>query len=211
MAAISQRVNQLYGGGVFGSFAAVPQSIPAPVSAAKALAVPPAAPQSHVKTAPAPLPTQHQHPLSAHFPGVLHTNFHLHSQHSSVDNPSFWEWTARVEFKKYELGTSFSVLIFLDQVPENPQEWHISPNYVGGHHAFVNSVANRCGNCRNQQDLVVEGFVHLNHGIAKHSGLGSLAPNFVEPYLKNNLHWRVQKVCFVFSYLQMCADYRLLI
>jgi len=126
-------------------------------------------------------------------------NIHPHptvvEQQSAAAPPNhgMWEWTARVEFKKYELGTSFSVLIFLGQVPQNPREWRISPNYVGGHHAFVNSAAGSCANCSNQQDLVTEGFVHLNHAIVQHSGLGSLEPNVVEPYLTHNLHWKVQK------------------
>jgi tyrosinase len=138
----------------------------------------------HSKTVPASHSSEHseQHPLSF-----------VVDQSSAPPDRGLWEWTARVEFKKYELGSSFSVFIFLGPVPENPREWRTSPNYVGGHHAFVNSVANRCDNCTNQRDLVTEGFVHLNNAIAKHSGLGSLDPSVVEPYLTHNLHWRVQK------------------
>jgi len=141
-------------------------------------------PTEQSQTVPASHSSEHseQHPLSF-----------VVEQSSAPPDRGLWEWTARVEFKKYELGSSFSVLIFLGSVPENPREWRISPNYVGGHHAFVNSVANRCGNCNNQRDLVTEGFVHLNNAIAKHSGLGSLDPSVVEPYLTHNLHWRVQK------------------
>ena len=104
-----------------------------------------------------------------------------------------WEWTARIEFQKYELGTSFSVLTFLGPVPDNPRELKTSPNYVGGVHAYV---ANR-----SQGDLTVqEGFVHLNHGIFKHLGqTTSLEPNVIVPYLTKNLEWRVQKVCCFLS------------
>ena len=49
----------------------------------------------------------------------------------------------------------------------------------------------------------MKGFVHLNQGIAKHSGLASLETNVVEPYLTNNLNWRVQKVFFGLS-LDIC-------
>jgi tyrosinase len=130
-------------------------------------------------------------------PSHLHPHAaNVHSSHSASyapPNRGSWEWTARIEFKKYELGTSFSVLLFLGHVPENPRELRISPNFVGGHHAFVNSAANSCTNCRHQRDLVEEGFVHLNHGIVKLSGLGSLEPDVVVPYLTQNLHWRVQK------------------
>ncbi|PBL03308.1 tyrosinase [Armillaria gallica] len=107
---------------------------------------------------------------------------------------SFHDWTARIWVKKYALGGSFSVLIFLGEVPENPESWRTSPSFVGAHHAFVNSAADQCENCRNQADLVIEGFVHLNTAIAKRSGLGSFEPAVVEPYLKRELSWRVQKV-----------------
>ena len=107
-----------------------------------------------------------------------------------------WEWMACVEFKKYELGTSFFVFIFLGEVSKNPLEWCVSPNYVRGHHAlaFINSFSDSCANCISQQDLVEEGFVHLKYAIARHLGLGSLEPNTLELYLTDNLQWRVQKV-----------------
>jgi tyrosinase len=218
--AISNRVNQLYGTSVFGSFAALPQStIPAPATSghtdttAKKAAV---ASSSHILTRslaptekvvvpalpshnPAAPPQQHPSTIQVtdHHP-QRHMNIHPHptvveQQSSAPPNHGMWDWTARIEFKKYELGTSFSVLIFLGQIPENPREWRISPNYVGGHHAFVNSAASSCANCSNQQDLVIEGFVHLNHAIVQHSGLGSLEPNVIKPYLTQNLHWKVQK------------------
>ncbi|KAF9267055.1 hypothetical protein L218DRAFT_716703, partial [Marasmius fiardii PR-910] len=49
-------------------------------------------------------------------------------------------------------------------------------------------------NCRTQQDLTLEGFVHLNDAIVNHAGLPSLDPSVVEPYLTRELHWRVVKV-----------------
>jgi tyrosinase len=58
----------------------------------------------------------------------------------------------------------------------------------------VNSAAGHCANCRNNAELVEEGFIHLDEGIIKHSGLTHLDPNVIEPYLTRNLHWRVQKV-----------------
>ena len=113
---------------------------------------------------------------SQHYPSV-------HPTVVAPPNLGIWDWTARGEFKKYEFGTSFSVLNFLSQVPENHREWRRSLTYVGSHHAFVNSTARSCASCSNQQDLVVEGFVHLNNAIARHSGLNSLESNVVGPYL----------------------------
>ena len=185
----SNRVNELYRSVVFGSFA-VPLSISALVGAdaAKHKQAPvasPAAPQDHAvlvqvsshadtaKEVLAPPPShiaaapQHTSPtqVTDYSEGYFHLNprpaHPIVDKQSSAPDRGFWDWTDGVEFKQHELGTSFSVLIFLGQVPENPREWRVSPNFVGAHHAFVNSA----GANRNQQDFVVEGFVHLNQGI----------------------------------------------
>jgi hypothetical protein len=87
------------------------------------------------------------------------------------------------------------VLIFLGEVPDDPLQWRAAPSFVGAHVSFVNTDAEQCGNCREQAELEVEGFVHLNGPIAKRSGLSSYEPSAVAPYLKDNLHWRVQAVC----------------
>jgi tyrosinase len=104
------------------------------------------------------------------------------------------DWSCRIHCKKYELSGSYWVLIFLGEVPEDPSKWRTSPNFVGGHYNFVNSAAGNCANCREQAGLVTEGFVHLNTAIASRSGLSSYDPSVVSPYLKENLHWRVQTV-----------------
>ncbi|KAF8903867.1 tyrosinase [Gymnopilus junonius] len=187
--AIGNRINQLYGSSIFGgsspfgSFAAtsslaahVPVTTPAPVVAPPS---PPAVPAVAAQV-PVTIQTAPPRPHDAH--------------HLVPPNHGLYDWTARIEFKKYEVGTSFSVYLFLGAVPEDPEQWHTSPNYVGGHHAFVNSKAGHCANCRNQGDIVEEGFVHLNHAIVQHSGLNTLNPEAVEPYLTKELHWRVQKV-----------------
>jgi len=110
------------------------------------------------------------------------------------ENGSFLEWTARIEAKKYELGTSYSVLLFLGEVPQDSRQWRTSPHFVGAHHAFVNSAAGHCANCRNQTDILIEGFVHLNNAIVKHSSINSFEADVIVPYLTRNLHWRVIKM-----------------
>jgi len=181
---ISDRVNQLYGSNVFGA-SSVPSSIPSPVSTVKA-------PVSHN---PAPGPSPAAPSPAAPSPAAPSPAQHVLSPHPTSGRPDhgLYDWTARIEFKKYELQGSFSVLVFLGPVPENPQVWRISPNYVGAVHAFVNSVPERCANCVNQADIVLEGFVHLNHAIARLSGLTSLDPNVIVPYLTKALQWKVLK------------------
>ncbi|TFY66267.1 hypothetical protein EVG20_g4820 [Dentipellis fragilis] len=53
---------------------------------------------------------------------------------------TIWDWTARVHVAQYAVGGSFSVLLFLGDVPSDPGEWHTSSNFVGAHHAFVNGI-----------------------------------------------------------------------
>lgn len=116
-----------------------------------------------------------------------------------------WDWTARVRFKKYELGGSFQVLIFLGPVPANSNEWGACTTYVGAVHAFVNSVREQCRNCSTQANLEIQGFVSLNEAIAARSGLTSFAPQAVAPYLTRELNWRVQMVSLLCQAALRCA------
>ncbi|KAJ7088141.1 photo-regulated tyrosinase [Mycena epipterygia] len=182
--AIAQQVNQLYGGSIFGSISAL---TPAPAPHVQAnLATHVAVPHN-----PATTPA-HSNPAPAPAPHVQANLAHVTVPHNA-DERTILDWTARIQVKKYEVGGSFSVLIFLGAVPDDPAEWRTSPNFVGAHHVFANSVPDRCANCRTHRDAEVEGFVHLDEDIAEHSGLGSLEPDVVEPYLTHNLHWRVRK------------------
>jgi tyrosinase len=93
---------------------------------------------------------------------------------------------------KYELGHSYAVLIFLGDVPNDPEQWRTSPSFVGSHAAFVHTSS--AANQSDQAGSVIEGFVHLNKDIAGKSGLSSFEPGVVAPYLRDSLHWRVQSV-----------------
>jgi len=174
--AIADRVNQLYGSSIFGASAfAAPASAVAAESITAERSAP--APRQQVMAAVQTIPAEstRQVPLEA-----------------GSTNNQLYDWTCRIECKKHELSTSFAVLIFLGDVPDDPSEWRSSPSYVGAHYAFVNSNVEECENCRSQGDLVIEGFVHLNSAIIARSG-PDLKPETVEPYLAQNLKWRIQK------------------
>ena len=109
------------------------------------------------------------------------------------------DWTVRIHFKAHELGGSFAVLIFLGHVPNDPSQWRTAPTFVGLHQAFVYGAASQYDNSREQADTVSEGFVHLNSVLAERSGLSSFDHSVVSPYLKENLHWRIQAVRVVLS------------
>ncbi|KAF8061616.1 tyrosinase [Lyophyllum atratum] len=179
--AIGQIVNQRYGSSVFGGVFGTSTDGNAKMAQVAATGTEDGTAQNFAARGPALLS------LSAQLGSADHVD------HATTTS-DYHEWTARVEFSKYELGCSFSVLLFLGEVPEDPEEWLISPNFVGAHHAFVNSASGECDNCRNQANIVVEGFVHLNSAIAEHSGLSSFDPAVIVPYLTQNLSWRIQKV-----------------
>ena len=197
-AAIANYINNQYGGGG-NSFSALKASGPGvsflaqPPAGGGAQAPPAPAPHavSQAAATSAPAAAGTVHPFASRGGGP-HTT--VQPQHGQEAQKGLQDWTARIHFKKYELGQSFAVLLFLGEVPTDPSQWRASPSFVGAHVAFVNSAADQCGNCREQADLVAEGFVHLNKAIAKSSGLSSFEPAVVTPYLRDNLHWRVQAV-----------------
>ena len=121
---------------------------------------------------------------------------------------SIWAWSARVRVKQSELDRSFQVLVFLGNVPEDPNEWSGAPSYVGSFSAFVNAAAELCANCQNQLDAITEGYVHLENAIVRNGTGYPLDPDRVEPYLKNSLDWRVQMVCPLALLSQPRADFR---
>jgi tyrosinase len=138
--AIAQKVNQLYGGASpIRQLAAVSKAVESTSAAAPEAAKtnPSPAPSSNSNSTPAPAPPAAPHvqanlahtpaPQVAHQPTPQHPVDHI-----------VYDWTARIEVKKYEVGGSFLVLLFLGVVPDDPRQWRSSPNFVGAHHVFAN-------------------------------------------------------------------------
>lgn len=115
-------------------------------------------------------------------------------QADSTADSEVLEWSVRVQSKQFELGGSFSVYIFLGQVPADPKHWLTDPAFAGTFDVFSNTEPDECANCREQKDLVIKGFVHLNRQILKRSGNPSLKPDVVLPFLKRELNWGIKKV-----------------
>lgn len=109
----------------------------------------------------------------------------------------WWNWSVRIRVRRIELGRSFTVLVFLGSVPADPAKWFTSKNLVGKSHVFASRASGSCKTCPQQNNVIYEGFVHLNRGF------GRLAPpqiklpynpEAVVPYLDKNLHWRTVDV-----------------
>ncbi|KAK2459729.1 hypothetical protein APHAL10511_008263 [Amanita phalloides] len=77
-------------------------------------------------------------------------------------------WSVRIRVKKFEVGGSFSVLVFLGAVPE-PSDLLTSGNLVGINSVFANVAVENCENCQNNIDMIHEGFIHLNSSLAQHA------------------------------------------
>lgn len=74
--------------------------------------------------------------------------------------------------EKFELDHSYTVLILLGDVPDDPEHWRTAPSVVGTHAAFVNTQTDQIGaQITAIWEDVIEGFVHLNMDIAEKSGL----------------------------------------
>ncbi|KAF8956949.1 hypothetical protein BDZ97DRAFT_1925015 [Flammula alnicola] len=52
-----------------------------------------------------------------------------------------WDWTAQIQVKKYELGCSFAVFLFLGGVLEDPARWPLHQEYVGACFELVTKTA----------------------------------------------------------------------
>ena len=102
---------------------------------------------------------------------------------------SILEWSASVQCKKFDLDIGFLLFVFLGEVPHDPGLWLTDPAFCGTFDVLGGDVPNK-----DQTELVVKGFIHLNHKILERSGKKSLEPDVVVPYLKNNINWGIVKV-----------------
>jgi tyrosinase len=123
------------------------------------------------------------------------------------------EWSARIRCKQFELGGSFSVFVFLGDVPANHRQWLTDPTFAGTFDAFVNDAPDECSNCRDHGDQVIRGFVHLDRTILKRSGRSTLEPRVVVPYLTRSINWGIQKVGIyhktsIITILTVALDFR---
>ncbi|KAG8953728.1 hypothetical protein FRC04_001932 [Tulasnella sp. 424] len=107
-----------------------------------------------------------------------------------------YEWTARIRCLVSELGTNFSVNLFLGPIPEPPADPTTSPNYVASFATYHDDGSYPIGEKRFQGGSsrgakLVEGFVHLSQVILKRGGFQTLELENVVSYLKSNLKWCV--------------------
>lgn len=107
-----------------------------------------------------------------------------------VQNGSYWEWTANVEVNKYALGSSFTVHLFLGDVPPDSSSWELASNRAGSLGIFAGHPLT----ARPPEGQPVSGTVPLTWalmGLVRSGELPSLNPEDAEAYLKHALQLRV--------------------
>lgn len=143
--AIAQKVNQLYGAFVIRASLATAskpvQTTSATTSEAPKSNPPPAASNTDSNPAGTPRALPHVQANLAHVPAP---QVAPHAPPHHPEDHTVYDWTARIRVKKYEVGGSFLVLLFLGSVPEDPKQWYTSPNFVGAHHVFANRCVSIC-------------------------------------------------------------------
>jgi tyrosinase len=110
----------------------------------------------------------------------------------SSKKTAMYRWTARIRCNDQELeDSSFSVFIFVGEVPDDPVHWRWAPSCAG-----VCSVLAYSQDPNEDMVPTVQDFVQLNTALLKKRDIASssLEPDVIVPYLAHNLQWRVQKV-----------------
>lgn len=116
------------------------------------------------------------------------------SQSSPAPQPirTSFDWTARIRCIESQLGTNFSVLIFLGPVALPPEDPKQSPHYLGSFDTFFTPAYVDGSSQTATEGPVVQGFVNLTHALINQAGLGSLRPDVIVPYLKDHLSWSIE-------------------
>lgn len=78
------------------------------------------------------------------------------------DNIPLFDCTVRVTFRHYEFNESFSIVLYFDDGVGFSLE-----NIIGSVDAFRGTTPEICANCASNNDLIAEGFVHLNYFIGR--------------------------------------------
>jgi len=115
------------------------------------------------------------------------------------DKTHYHEWVANIRVEKYAVKSTFFVHVFLGDFTPDHTKWGEDPNLVGTHVIFANNANfTGCENClsANEARKLVTGTIPLTGALGDKLGqekVAHLEPETVEPYLKKNLHWRIQK------------------
>lgn len=85
-------------------------------------------------------------------------------------------------------------MVFLSTIPKIPLPWLTNPDLIGSYDVFVAYQREECENCRSNENVPIEGFVHLTSKLQdKIQHLKS--DQDVADYLQRDLYLGLIKVC----------------
>lgn len=99
------------------------------------------------------------------------------------------EWIANIRVSKHAMGGSFSIHLFLGEVPSDPLTWPVAPSLIGTLGIFAHKGVHGRGLGR-----IVSGTIPMTSALMQMVALGrapSLNVDDIEPFLKSNLEFRV--------------------
>lgn len=110
-----------------------------------------------------------------------------------------FDWSIHATFKKFELKESFSLIFYF---ADNNGDSSKKESYVGCINAFRGTTPETCTNCKKNETLIQEGFIHLNRILA--TALQSFDPADVLEFLnKKKLSYKLftvrRPLIFVFE------------
>ncbi|XP_006459626.1 tyrosinase [Agaricus bisporus var. bisporus H97] len=116
--------------------------------------------------------------------GARNTAFDLLADFKGItkehkEDLKMYDWTIHVAFKKFELKESFSLLFYF---ASDGGDYDQENCFVGSINAFRGTTPETCANCQDNENLIQEGFIHLNHYLAR--DLESFEPQDVHKFLK---------------------------
>jgi tyrosinase len=103
------------------------------------------------------------------------------------------EYLVNIKADKMAQNGSYSVRIFLGNFTPDSQAWSRDANLVGTHSVFSKQAPANAP----RSPMPVTGVVTLNKSLQRSylaGNISALSEDIVVPYLKQNLHWKVQKV-----------------
>jgi len=186
--------------------ASAAQHVPAPVAHAASTAASTVAAGAQKVLAAAPAPVQKAAASVAAATGIGAGHAHSESveitgvgSHAKIDdNRHYHEWIANITVEKYAAKKSLYVHIFLGDFTTDPSKWGEDPNLVGTHVIFANNMQfTGCERCRDaaEKHKLVTGTIPLTGALGDRLGaakVAHLSADEVVPYLRRNLHWRMQ-------------------
>ena len=119
---------------------------------------------------------------------------------NEVVNGKHRQYLANILSQKFALNGSYGIYLFMGDFDGNPATWATSPNLIGTHAVFAGlstvdaASSPQAQSLRSKPAIQVTGTMPLTSMLlakAQSGELADMAPQTVETYLTDNLHWRI--------------------